>query len=69
MVITVNSEKKEVPEGISLKEVLDIFTPYGEEATIIVQNGTYHKSIDLDGYTDKVSEGDDIQIVPLIIGG
>ena len=69
MTITVNGEKKEVGEDLSLRQVLITFTPYGEEATIIIRNGEYIKSIDLNSDDIKVTEGDNIDIVPLIIGG
>ena len=67
--ITVNGETKEIAEGTSLRQVLSDFTPYGEEATIVIQNGKYHKSIDLQNDDIKVEENDKIDIVPLIIGG
>ena len=69
MIINVNGEQKEVSEGMSLRQALISFTPYGDEATIIVRNGEYIKSIDLNSDEPKVSEGDEISIVPLIIGG
>ena len=67
--ITVNGEIKEIAEGTSLRQVLKDFTPYGEEATIIIQNGKYYKSIDLQDDEIKAAENDKIDIVPLIIGG
>ena len=69
MTITVNGEKKEVNEGLSLRQALITFTPYGEEATIIIRNGEYIKSIDLNSDDVVVEEGDNIDKVPLIIGG
>ena len=69
MTITVNGENKEVSEGLSLRQALITFTPYGEEATIIIRNGEYIKSIDLNSDDIKVTDGDSIDIVPLIIGG
>ena len=69
MIITVNGEQKEVEENLSLRQALARFTPYGEEATIVIQNGESVKSIDLENDELKVSDGDKIEIVPLIIGG
>ncbi len=67
--ITVNGEKKPAEENLSLREALERFTPYGEEATIVVYNGKAYKSIDLEDDAPVLTEGDDINIVPLIIGG
>lgn len=69
MKILVNGEAKEISEGTSLRQVLMLFTPYGEEATIVIRNGQYYKSIELETDDIKVSDGDVIEIVPLIIGG
>lgn len=67
--ITVNGDVKEIAEGTSLRQVLAEFTPYGEEATIVIQNGKYYRSIDLTNDDISVSVNDKIDIVPLIIGG
>lgn len=69
MTILVNGERKEVSKGISLRQVLLNFSPYGEEATIVIHNGASIKSIDLENDDILVSEGDRVDIVPLIIGG
>lgn len=68
MKITVCGELREETQGITLKEVMLKYTPYGEEAVICIQNGNAYKSIDI---SDDISvcEGDVIDIVPLIIGG
>lgn len=68
MQITVLGEIRNEREEITLKEVMEKYTPYGEEAVICVHNGNAHKSIDLPDDI-LVSEGDVIDIVPLIIGG
>lgn len=69
MNVKVNGEMKEVEEGLSLRQALVMFTPYGDEATIVIRNGEYIKSIDLNSDDIKVTEGDTVDIVPLIIGG
>ncbi len=68
MKITVNGGMQEINEGATLACALDLFSPYGDEATIARVNGTPHKSVD---ETDKISlhEGDVIDIYPLVIGG
>lgn len=68
MQITVLGETRNELEGIMLKEVMEKYTPYGEEAVICVHNGNAHKSIDIPDDI-VVSEGDVVDIVPLIIGG
>lgn len=68
MQITVLGETRNELEGITLKEVMEKYTPYGEEAVICVHNGNAHKSIDIPDDI-VVSEGDVVDIVPLIIGG
>ena len=67
--ITVNTETKYIPEGMSLRQVMLAYTPYGDEATIVIHNGGYIKSIDLNSDEITVKDGDVINIVPLIIGG
>lgn len=68
MQITVLGETRNELEGIMLKEVMEKYMPYGEEAVICVHNGNAHKSIDIPDDI-VVSEGDVVDIVPLIIGG
>ena len=68
MKITVCGEIREENEDITLKEIMQKYTPYGDEAVICVQNGNAYKSIDI-AENLPVCEGDVIDIVPLIIGG
>ena len=68
MQIQVNGEIKDIAPGASLANALALFSPYGDEATVVRVNGTPFKSVDaIDNVS--LSNGDVLDIYPLVIGG
>jgi hypothetical protein len=57
-----------LPEGVTLAQAIETYSPFGQEAVICRLNGQMVRSIDdTDAYT--LGDGDVLDIYPLIIGG
>ena len=66
--VTICDEKKSLPEGTTLAQAIEQFSPYGEEAVICRLNGKSVRSID-ESTAQALNDGDVLEIYPLIIGG
>ncbi len=66
--VTVSGERRDLPAGFTLKEAIEAYSPYGEEAVICRLNGEAVKSID-EATENVLHDGDVLEIYPLIIGG
>ena len=66
--VTVCDTVRVLSEGTTLKQAIEAFSPYGDEAVICRLNGTMVRSID-DTASQILRDGDILMIYPLIIGG
>lgn len=67
--ITVNDELREVPIGVTLEKVAELFGDRDATGSVfIVHNGNLFNGL-LDKCDIVVADGDVIQIYPLVIGG
>ncbi len=66
--VTICGQPRQLPAGTTAAEAIARFTPYGEEAVICRLNGQVIRSIDTDNH-QSLSDGDVLEIYPLIIGG
>lgn len=66
--VTICGEERSLEELSTLADAINRFSPYGEEAVICRYNGQIIRSIDETGQT-QLSDGDSLEIFPLIIGG
>ena len=66
--VTICGEKRFLDETASLADAIESYSPYGEEAVICRYNGQIIRSIDETSQM-TLSDGDTLDIFPLIIGG
>lgn len=66
--VTICGEERSMEEPATLADAIGRYSPYGEEAVICRYNGQIIRSIDETGLT-RLSDGDCLDIFPLIIGG
>lgn len=66
--VTICGEKRSLDDASSLADAILQYSPYGEEAVICRYNGKIIRSIDATSET-PLSDGDSLDIFPLIIGG
>ena len=68
MKIEIDGVVREVEAGCTVRDAITQFSPYGEDALICKLNGEIIRSIDESGDA-PLSEGDTLEMYPLIVGG
>lgn len=68
MKVVICGEERSLPEGTTLAQAIEMYSPYGEEAVICRLNGRSVRSID-ESIAEALNDGDVLEIYPLIIGG
>ena len=65
MTVTINDAAFELPGGTTLLDALSLYSPYGGEPVIALRNGVRAAP----GDDPALSDGDEIAVYPLLIGG
>ena len=68
MKVVIDGESRDVEEGFTARMAIEQFSPYGEGALICKLNGEIIRSIDESGDV-VLTEGDKLEMYPLVIGG
>ena len=68
MKVVIDGVDREVEEGFTVRLAIERFSPYGDEALICKLNGEVIRSID-ESCDVALTEGDVLEMYPLIIGG